>query len=120
MKYRWILQSLQIHQFVDLKVKTLVANKNTNIFKALSELNRLRILKLLQSEPLYVTEITEALGLAASTVSAHLHILLNSGFVLGKKEGKWIKYSISTFPSDKRVSAIISKLDFWIADVKIR
>ncbi len=47
----------------------------TTLFKALSEPNRLRILKMLQRKPLCVCEITDILQLAASTVSQHLNIL---------------------------------------------
>ena len=54
----------------------------TSIFKALSEKNRLRILKMLQIQPLCVCEITEILNLAPSTVSQHLSILKKEGFIL--------------------------------------
>ena len=55
----------------------------TETFKALSDPNRTRILKMLQVRPLCVCEITELLGLATSRVSKHLSILRNAGFLLG-------------------------------------
>ncbi len=90
--------------------------ENTKIFKALSDNNRLRILKMLQSRSLCVCEIQEVLGLAVSTVSKHLSILKESGFIIEEKEGKWVNYLINPNPSDKRISSILSSLDFWISD----
>lgn len=91
----------------------------TKIFKALSDISRLRILKALQSRTLCVCEIKELLGLANSTVSQHLKILRESGFIIEEKEGKWVNYSINFFPGDKRITSILSSLDFWIDDSKV-
>lgn len=88
----------------------------TRIFKALSDPNRLRILKMLQTRPLCVCEITEVLQLATSTVSKHLSILKDSGFILEEKEGKWVNYSINSRSADPRINSFLTSLDFWIAD----
>lgn len=93
-------------------------NHSVQLFKALSDLNRLRILKILQSRPLCVCEITEILQLATSTVSQHLKILKETGFIVEEKDGKWVNYMINPRPSDPRISSILSSLDFWIADEK--
>lgn len=90
--------------------------EKTKLFKVLSDPNRLRILKMLQTKHLCVCEITSILNLATSTVSKHLSILRESGFVIEKKEGKWVNFQINPTPSDQRVSALLSSLDFWIAD----
>lgn len=90
--------------------------ESTNIFKALSDQNRLRILKMLQMKPLCVCEITEVLQLAASTVSQHLGVLKKEGFILEDRDGKWVNYLINQRPGDQRISAILSQLDFWIGD----
>jgi len=65
------------------------------IIKALSDKNRIRILKMLQKKSLCVCEITAVLKLAASTVSQHLSILRDAGFIRDWKEGKWINYEIN-------------------------
>jgi ArsR family transcriptional regulator len=88
----------------------------TKIFKALSDPNRLRILKALQTKVLCVCEIRELLQLANSTVSQHLTILKEEGFIIEEKSGKWVNYSINPRPSDPRISAILSTIDFWIGD----
>ena len=85
-------------------------------FKALSDSNRLRILKMLQTKPLCVCEITNVLELATSTVSQHLKILKDAGFILEEKEGKWVNYLINPRPADPRISSLLSSLDYGIAD----
>lgn len=88
----------------------------TKIFKALSDPNRLRVLKALQTKVLCVCEIRELLNLANSTVSQHLKILEQSGFIISNKSGKWVNYLINPNPNDQRVSTILSSLDYWIDD----
>ncbi|MGA8265511.1 MAG: metalloregulator ArsR/SmtB family transcription factor [Ignavibacteriaceae bacterium] len=94
-------------------------NDKTIIFKALSDLNRLRILKALQRKVLCVCEIKELLGLANSTVSQHLKILKSAGFIVEQKEGKWVNYMINPQPTDSRIGSILASLDFWIDDEKL-
>jgi ArsR family transcriptional regulator len=91
----------------------------TSIFKALSDPNRLRILKMLQIRPLCVCEMREILQLATSTVSEHLSILKKVGFIYEKRDGKWVNYFINSKPKDRRISAILSAFDFWIGEEKI-
>ncbi len=91
-------------------------NDTNNIFKTLSDPNRLRILKMLQVRSLCVCEITSVLDIGTPTVSRHLSILKKSGFILDEKDGKWVNYMINPRPADARVSSILSSLDFWIAD----
>ncbi|HMU44527.1 MAG TPA: metalloregulator ArsR/SmtB family transcription factor [Ignavibacteriaceae bacterium] len=90
----------------------------TNIFKTLSDKNRLRILKMLQSKPLCGCEIVSILNLSASTVSQHLTILKENGFIIEQKDSKWTNYSVNHNPADKRVLAILTSLDFWIGDLE--
>ena len=70
-----------------------------DILKALSDLGRLRILKILEVKSLCVCEITELIGLATSTVSAHLSQLKNAGLIEDEKEGKWINYRLARNPN---------------------
>ncbi len=71
---------------------------------------------MLQAKSLCVCEITEILNLATSTVSKHLSILRDTGFIIEEKEGKWVNYMINPRPSDQRISSVLSSLDFWISD----
>ena len=90
--------------------------KQENIFKALSDKSRLRIIKMLQQKQLCVCEITEILQLAASTVSNHLSILAEAGFIIGEKDGKWINYRINANPADTSLASILMYLNMVLND----
>ena len=55
------------------------ADELQKVFKTLSDPTRVRILRLLESEPLVVQELMEVLGMAQSRVSRHLAILREAG-----------------------------------------
>ena len=93
--------------------------ERTKIFKTLSDPSRLRILKMLETKSLCVCEITAVLNLATSTVSKHLSILRDTGFIIEEKEGKWVNYMINPNPSDERIKSVLSDLDFWVSDKDI-
>ena len=63
-------------------------------FKAISDPTRLKILYLLQNGELCVCEIIRALEKPQSTISHHLNVLKNTGFIKGRKEGVWIHYKL--------------------------
>jgi len=65
------------------------------IFKALGDENRIRIMKLLGNEEKCACKLLEALNISQPTLSHHMKILCDSGIVTGRKEGKWMHYSIS-------------------------
>lgn len=77
------------------------------IFKALSDANRLRILNMLQVKPLCVCEIQAVLKLAPSTVSKHLSILRDAGFISDQKENKWVNYYIESNTSDEMIKSLL-------------
>ena len=86
------------------------------IFQALSDVNRIRILKMLETRSLCVCEITAILELATSTVSKHLSILRNAGFVTDAKEGKWINYSLIESPSSPYINQLLPLFAKWLPD----
>jgi ArsR family transcriptional regulator len=65
---------------------------DTQMFKALGDETRLRILGLLSQGELCVCDIMEVLKLPQSTVSRHLAYLKNSNWVSGTRRGKWMYY----------------------------
>ncbi|MDO8303871.1 MAG: metalloregulator ArsR/SmtB family transcription factor [Sedimentisphaerales bacterium] len=73
-----------------------------NTFKALADLNRLRIVLSLRGGQLCVCQIIALIGLAPSTVSKHLSILHQADLVEAEKKGKWIHYRLSPVV-DKRL-----------------
>ena len=66
--------------------------------KALGHPARLRLLAMLRSGELCVCQVTEVLGLAPSTVSAHLRELKLAGLVTERKEGRWVYVGLSDDP----------------------
>lgn len=66
----------------------------TQIYKALSEQMRLRILLLLTQGELCVCDIMAVLEEPQSKVSRHIAYLKNSGLIQGKRVGTWMHYHI--------------------------
>ena len=91
-------------------------DKQAEIFKALSDKSRLRILKMLQKKSLCVCEITEILQLATSTVSNHLSILKETGLIIDEKDKKWINYRIVANPSEPAVASALMSLNLLLED----
>ena len=69
--------------------------KTAIIFKAFCDENRIRILKMLKNGEKCACKILEELNVTQPTLSHHMKILCDSGIVVGRKEGKWMHYSIS-------------------------
>ena len=65
------------------------------IFKALSEESRLRILALLSEREMCVCEIEVCLNMTQSNASRHLTILKNCGILDCYKDAQWAYYKIS-------------------------
>ena len=74
----------------------LTEKKMALIFKALCDENRIRIMKLLRTGEKCACKLLEELNISQPTLSHHMKILCDSGIVVGRKEGKWMHYSIST------------------------
>lgn len=83
------------------------------IFKALSDPNRIRIIKMLQIRTLCVCEIRDILNLANSTVSKHLSILRDAELILDEKDGKWVNYYLNKANGDLYVSQLLPLLAEW-------
>ena len=70
-------------------------NKQIRVYKALADITRIRILRLLQPNEMCVCEVMVSLNLTQPTTSHHLGKLENAGLVTRRKEGKWVFYSLS-------------------------
>lgn len=65
------------------------------VFKAFGDENRIRVLQMLCSGEKCACKLLEELNVTQPTLSHHMKILCDSGVVVGRKEGKWMYYSIS-------------------------
>lgn len=67
----------------------------TEIFKALSDETRLRILSLILGGEMCVCEIEQCLGLTQSNASRHLTALKNAGILTSTKHAQWAYYKLN-------------------------
>ena len=65
------------------------------ITKALSDESRVRALLAVKDRELCVCQIIDLLGLAPSTVSKHMALLMQAGLVTRRKEGRWHFYRVA-------------------------
>lgn len=65
------------------------------LFRLLGDEARLRLLRLLDTERLNVTELTGILGIAQSGVSRHLGLLKDAGLVSEEREGGYTYYRVA-------------------------
>ncbi|MBI1850225.1 MAG: helix-turn-helix transcriptional regulator [Planctomycetes bacterium] len=82
------------------------------VTKALSDLNRVRILGCLQGGELCVCQIIELLGLAASTTSKHLAILKHARLIESRKDARWMHYRLADPDAPKVVHDALR----WVSD----
>lgn len=65
------------------------------LFHSLSDPTRLAIVKRMAGGEVRVSDLTPELGLAQSTVSAHMACLRDCGLVTGRVQGRSVFYSLS-------------------------
>ena len=68
--------------------------ETARVFKAFCDENRLQILEMLRSGEKCACMLLDELQISQSTLSHHMKILCDAGIVQGRKEGKWVHYSI--------------------------
>lgn len=86
------------------------------VMKALSDPNRVKILKMLQHKSMCVCELQAALGIAQPTVSNHLKVLEDAGMVAYRKNGLWVNYFLADGNSSPYTAAILGNLKHWLKD----
>ena len=84
--------------------------------KALSDSNRVKIVKMLQRKSLCVCEIQAALGISQPTVSSHLKVLQEAGLVEYQKDGLWVNYYVTNGESSPYAAALLGNLRHWLED----
>lgn len=76
------------------------------MFKAFCDENRIKILQLLSIGEKCACKLLEELNVTQPTLSHHMKILCDSGVVCGRKEGKWMHYSISSEGADFAIQCL--------------
>ena len=86
------------------------------VMKALSDRNRVKIIKMLQHKTMCVCEMRAALELAQPTVSKHLRLLEEAGLVSSHKDGQWVNYYLTDGASSPYVASVLGNLKHWMDD----
>ena len=84
------------------------------VMKALSDPNRVKMIKLLQRRVLCVCEIQASLELAQSTVSKHLKILEEAGLITFSKDGLWVNYRTADGSRNPYAASLLGNLRHWM------
>jgi len=86
------------------------------VMRALSDPNRVKLIKMLQRKSMCVCEIQAALGIAQPTVSKHLKILVDAGLVDYKKDGLWVNYFLTDGSSSPYAASLLGNMKHWLED----
>ena len=84
------------------------------VMKALSDPNRVKIIKLLEQKKMCVCELQGAIGIAQPTVSKHLRILEEAGLVDYQKDGLWVNYYLTDGQGSPYAASILGNLRHWL------
>jgi ArsR family transcriptional regulator len=86
----------------------------TKVMKALSDPNRVKIVKMLQHKSMCVCEIQAALQVAQPTVSKHLKVLEDASLVRSRKEGLWVNYDLSDGRESPYAASMLGNMRHWL------
>lgn len=86
------------------------------VMKALSDPNRVKILKMLQYKSMCVCEMKTALDISQPSVSKHLKLLEDAGLVTFKKNGLWVDYFLTDGGSSPYAASILGNLRHWLEE----
>ena len=76
---------------------------NSKIFKALSDINRLKIIDLLSNGEKCGCKILEHFNITQPTLSHHMKVLIECGLVESRKEGTWNYYKLNEYNANKLI-----------------
>src|SRR6476661_9973513 len=81
-------------------------NELGNLFLALSDKTRLRLLSLMANGEVSVGYLADQLGESQPKISRHLAYLRGAGLVSTRRDGKWIYYGVQA-PADETAAAVL-------------
>jgi ArsR family transcriptional regulator len=88
------------------------------VMKALSDPNRVKMVKMLQHKTMCVCEIKEALHISQPSVSKDLKLLEDAGMVEFSKDGLWANYRLSDGGSSPYAASLLGNLRHWLENQK--
>lgn len=84
------------------------------VMKAVSDPNRVKLLKMLQHKSMCVCEMKTALTISQPSVSKHLKLLEDAGLVSSKKNGLWVDYFLADGGLSPYASTVLGNLRHWL------
>lgn len=98
-------------------------NTSAELFKALADPSRLKVLQLLSQPPantctaagtVCACDLEGELGLSQPTVSHHMRLLVRAGLVTATKRGKWTDYALNAegFARAQQLLSALQQPDF--------
>jgi ArsR family transcriptional regulator len=86
------------------------------VMKAISDPNRVKIVKMLQQKMMCVCELQGALGISQPSVSKHLKVLEEAGLVGYQKDGLWVNYYLTDGRSSPYAANLLGNIKHWLED----
>ena len=86
------------------------------VMKALSDPNRVKMVKMLQHKTMCVCELRAALEISQPNASKHLKILEEAGLVDYCKDGLWVNYHLTDGANSPYVESLLGNLKHWLED----
>ncbi|KQP01887.1 ArsR/SmtB family transcription factor [Leifsonia sp. Leaf264] len=87
------------------------AEKTALLFKALADPTRLRLISIVaasEGEEACVCDLTDPIGLSQPTVSHHLKILMDAGYLTRSKRGTWAYYKLVPGSLDRLAQVLLT------------
>lgn len=78
-----------------MRCSEMTAKEYANLFHALADETRVRVVEMLTTEKRCACQILERLEISQPTLSHHMRILSQAGLVTVEKKGKWVHYGIN-------------------------
>jgi len=107
--YKYILIYLRIMMRINSGASSLISAKLEELFKALSNINRLLLVYSLASgevERISVTEMSKLMGLTQPAASQHLKVLKTAKILVAQREGNYIYYTFNKQALQKHKNSI--------------
>ena len=89
-----------------------------DVFSAIADSSRRKILMLLADEELTVNSITEEFKMSRPAISKHLKVLLKSNLVIPRQEGRERYYSLNVEPLNQVRNWLKFYDKFWDSKLK--
>lgn len=87
----------------------------SDLFKAMSDENRLKILSLLIAGETCGCTLIDKLPISQPTLSYHLKALTDAKITIAKKEGVWVKHTVDTSKIDEMMQFLQDLKDTTVA-----